>query len=406
MNLDKKRWIILICSCLINLCIGSLYAWSVFAGPMADRLGVESGALSLVFTLANAVGPVTMISGGFINDKFGARNVILAGGILFGAGMIACGFANSVIVLYLGYGLGCGLGMGMIYGCTIGNSIKFFPERKGFAGGISTMTYGISSVILPPIANMLIENVGINNTFKIIGLIFGIVICFCSCVMEKCPDGYAPKGYVQEKTANSGVGTVDKDWKGMLSSPVFYVMIILLICGAFTGLTIISQASSLSKNMMGYSAAGAALIVSVLALFNSIGRVCAGMVSDKIGRIGTIRLGLVLAIVGIVFLLLSQSVGRMVFLVGMALVGICFGTFMGVFPGFTAERFGMKHNTVNYGIMFIGFALAGIIGPISISKIYMATGSYGTSFIVAACFACIGLVLTFIYQLIIRKSDS
>ena len=115
MSLTKKRWIILAASCLINLCIGSLYAWSVFATPMAAYLssvtGSEVAGLAIIFTIANAVGPITMISGGFINDKIGPKWVIFIGGILFGLGMIASSFAKSVGMLLLTYGLGVGLGV-------------------------------------------------------------------------------------------------------------------------------------------------------------------------------------------------------------------------------------------------------------------------------------------------------
>ena len=143
MNLTKKRWIILVASCLINLCIGSLYAWSVFATPMAEYLtmitGNEVKGLAIIFTIANSVGPVTMISGGAINDKLGPKWVIFIGGLLFGGGMILSGFATSIGMLTMTYGLGVGLGVGMVYGCTVSNSVKFFPDRKGLIGGIGVL---------------------------------------------------------------------------------------------------------------------------------------------------------------------------------------------------------------------------------------------------------------------------
>lgn len=144
-KLDKRRWIILTASCLINLCIGSLYAWSVFASPLAEKLNETAGYsgtaaltaanLAIVFTVANSVGPVTMISGGWINDKLGPRWVVFSGGLLFGLGMITCGFAGNIPFLIVAYGLGCGLGMGLVYGCTISNSVKFFPDKKGINRG-------------------------------------------------------------------------------------------------------------------------------------------------------------------------------------------------------------------------------------------------------------------------------
>ena len=105
MNLTKKRWIYLVLCCLINLCLGSIYAWSVFATPMAEHLTkfahhmLTTGDLAIVYTIANAVGPITMISGGFFNDKFGPKAVIFTGGLMFGLGLIASGFVHSVGML-------------------------------------------------------------------------------------------------------------------------------------------------------------------------------------------------------------------------------------------------------------------------------------------------------------------
>ena len=152
-KLTSKRWLILIASCLINLCIGSVYAWSVFAKPEAAWLSsfgreLTAGDLAIVFTVANSVGPITLISGGFINDKLGPKWVIFSGGLLFGAGMILSGFATALWQLVIFYGLFCGLGIGLVYGCTISNSVKFFPDKRGLIGGIATASYGISSVLI------------------------------------------------------------------------------------------------------------------------------------------------------------------------------------------------------------------------------------------------------------------
>lgn len=403
MTLDKKRWLILLASCLINLCIGSLYGWSVLSGPMAAYLtqintGVlyTTGTLAVVFTIANAVGPITMISGGYVNDRLGPKKVILTGGILFGGGMIVSGFATNLVLLILGYGLGCGLGMGMIYGCTIGNSVKFFPDKRGLIGGIATATYGLSSVILPPIANRLIEKNGISATFKILGVAFLVVICAASFVEEQCPADYAPKGYVSATGKKDGAQ--EKNWKEMLQDPTFYILLGILLCGAFTGMMMISQTSSMAQNMLGLSAATAALIVSMLALFNAAGRVLAGLLSDRFGRIRVILGCLLLGVFGLVCLLLTHMAGTIVFYPGICCIGFCFGAFMGVFPGLTADRFGSKNNTVNYGIMFIGFALAGILGPITISKIYAAFGNYDKAIIVAIGLAVIGIILCSVFQ--------
>ncbi|AET58020.1 nitrate/nitrite transporter [Paenibacillus terrae HPL-003] len=411
MELTKKRWIILIASCFINLCIGSIYAWSVFSAPMAEYLSsvtglsLTPGNLAIAFTITNSVGPITMISGGWINDRFGPKKVIFVGGLLFGGGMILSGFATSVGYLVLAYGIVLGLGTGMVYGCTISNSIKFFPDKRGLVGGITTAAYGISSVIIPPIANSLISRSGVTSAFIIIGIAFLIIVCAASFFIEKCPSDFVPAGWTP-KTVNVGRSIQnDKDWKGMLSSPLFYIMILLLMCGAFAGLMCTSQASPIAQKMIGMSAAAATTVVSVLALFNTGGRIIAGYISDKIGRINTLAFSSVFSVIGLTLLYFSGEGSVLTFYIGISVIGLCFGALMGVFPGFTADQFGVRNNSVNYGIMFIGFATAGYFGPSIMSHVYSTDSSYQRAFVIAAVLGITGLVLTFVYKFTTRKNQ-
>lgn len=407
MNYTKKRWIILIASCFINLCIGSIYAWSVFATPMAEYLnGINgtvftAGTLAIVFTVTNSVGPITMITGGRINDKFGPKKVIFVGGLIFGIGMILAGFSKSLPMLILSYGIILGLGVGMVYGCTISNSIKFFPDKRGLVGGVTTAAYGFSSVIIPPIANSITSSFGVTTSFKSIGIVFLIIVCGASFFIEKCPDNFEPEGWTPPVT--KGNQLKNKDWKEMLSSPIFYVMITLLTCGAFYGLMCTSMASALAQNMIGMTPATAAIVVSVLALFNTAGRIVAGYISDKIGRINTLSMAFIISIAGLLCLSTSAQGDVVKFYIGISIIGVCFGSFMGVFPGFTVDQFGPKNNSVNYGIMFIGFAFAGYIGPTVMKNVYAADGDYKRAFIIGIVMAIVGLALTFVYKFVNKK---
>ncbi|MTK09271.1 MAG: OFA family MFS transporter [Hungatella sp.] len=401
MDYNKKRWLILIASCFINLCIGSLYAWSVLSVPMAEYLSQLTGAtltardLSIVFVIANSVGPITMITGGTINDTLGPKLVVLIGGIMFGGGMFLSGYARSVSFLIGTYSLLLGLGLGMVYGATISTSIKFFPDRRGLVGGLTTATFGISSVIIPPIAAMIISKTGVTSAFKVIGAVFAVIICLSALIMEKCPADFVPEGYTPP--AANKQAAINKNWKEMLQTPVFYVMILLLTCGAFAALMFIPMASPLAQNIVGMSTASATAAVSTLALFNVLGRVLAGSISDRIGRINTLALACVLSVIGLIMLYFCGEGDVVLFYIAISIIGICFGSFMGVFPGFTADQFGPKNNSVNYGIMFIGFALAGYVGPTILNNIYAATGGYKNAFLTAMAISIMGLGLTFVY---------
>lgn len=409
MSIDKKRWIILVAACLINLCLGSIYAWSVFASSMSEYLSqtmketITVADLAIVYTVANSVGPITMISGGWFNDRLGPKRVIAIGGIMFGVGMILSGYANSITFLMLSYGILAGLGLGMAYGSTISTCVKYFPDKRGLIGGITTAVYGLSSVILPPLVTIIVEKWDATIAFKSIGLCFLIIIIICTFFMEQCPQGYLPKGY-QPSVKQSQ--QVDMNWKEMMKSPIFYCMILLLTSGAFSGMMVISQASGIAQNMVGMSAIAASGAVSILSLFNALGRIVAGYISDKIGRIHTLMMACILSILGMLCLYMTGMHSEGIFFIGISIIGISFGAFMGVYPGFTADQFGARYNSVNYGIMFIGFALAGYFGPQVMRTIYMNTNTYQNAFLIACGCSVFGVLCTLVYKVMQKKSIS
>ena len=380
-----NRTAVLIASCFVVLCVGSLYAWSVFAGPMAEYLsaltGKEIASLAIVFTVANAVGPITMISGGAVNDRLGPRTVLFVGALLFGFGMIGSGFAKSVAALIVCYGLGCGLGNGMIYGTVVSNAVKFFPDKSGFVGGLTTACYGGSSILIPPVANALMQRMPVTSAFKVLGAVMLVILCASAFVIQKAPDTPPQTGAAMQK---------DYTWREMIREKRFVLMLLTLCCGAFAGMMFISQAAVIAKNMMGFSAAAAAAVVSLLALFNTLGRLAAGTLSDRFGAVGTMRVTFAASALAGLLLFLSREGSLVLFYVGLALTGFSFGSIMGIYPGFTATQFGRKNNSVNYGIMFIGFALAGLFGPSLMNLVHGATGRYQPAFLISALLAVLG----------------
>lgn len=389
-SFDRKRWRTLILYCAMNLCVGSLYAWSVLAGPLQTHL--QSGDLSLVYTVSTAISSVTMIGGGFLQQRLGSRRVLFIGGVLFGLGLVLSSFVTAAPYLLLTYGLGCGMGEGTVYGCTLSTAINLFPERRGFAGGVVTAVYGFGSVLTPPVASMLIRHVGIVNTLRILGTGFFLVICLATSFVEDTPKDITPMG------GELGQG---KTWLQMLSDPVFYWMFLFLFCGVVSGSMIISRASALAQMMAGMSEMGAAIMVSVLSLFSVGGRLVAGPLSDKLGRINTLLMMLLISLLGMVILLLVGRVNQWLFIPGIMAIGVGYGSFLAVFPGMVADRFGPRYQNVNYGIMFLAFSLAGVVGPSGASLIYAETSRYTGAFLMAIAFCLLGIVL----NAVLRRAD-
>lgn len=393
MNIMKKRWQLLIASCFVALCIGSVYAWSAFASPMRAYLSACAGReipnLSIVFTLVNAVGPVTMLCGGAVNDRLGPKGVLLAGGALFGGGMIGSGFARSVTALALTYGLGVGLGVGLIYGVIVSNTVKLFPDRSGLAGGIITACYGASSVIMPPLIQRLSETRHVTDAFKLLGAVMTVVICATAFVIRPCPPDFQVPGTAQR----SGGESRDYTCREMLREPDAWLMLLTLTCGAFAGMMVISQASQIAQGMMGMAAGPAAVAVSVIALFNTLGRLGSGALSDRLGAPGALRITFAASLLACILLFFCPAEGRVPFYIGISVIGAAFGSVMGVYPGFTARRFGRRNNSVNYAVMFVGFALAGLTAPQITDTVLRASGRYQPAFLISAALALLGELL-------------
>ncbi|MDC7125599.1 MAG: OFA family MFS transporter [Spirochaetales bacterium] len=422
MELKKRRWIVLIASCIINLCIGTAYAWSVFGKAWALLLGVQT---AIAFTLNNSVGPITMISGGKINDVLGPKWVVFAGGLIFGGGSLIAGIFHTFTSLFIGYGIMMGLGMGLVYGCTVNNTVKLFPDKRGLIGGLTTMAYGLGSVILAPVARWMVYDKfaikdaagavttnGITSTFIVLGIVYMAIICIGAFFTIKVPENYQPEGWTPPPPKPNVRIPKDKNWKEMLADPVFYVMLCMTLSGAFCGLMLISQVFAIATDQTTFAmtSVAAANIVMSLALFNAFGRVTSGWISDKIGRINTLTITLSLAAVGLLLIFSSASAeaaNNSLFTVGVCMVGFAFGSTMGVLPGFTADQFGSKNNTMNFGIMFIGFALAGILGPMIMQNMKPTPKTFSNaSYIVAVAFAVFGVIMSFVFRAMTKEKSN
>ncbi|MCL1910678.1 MAG: OFA family MFS transporter [Leptospirales bacterium] len=415
MDLKTKRWVVLIVSCVVNLIIGTGYAWSIFAQPWSKFTGVEIAQLGLVFGICNAVGPITMITGGKILDKFGPKWVVFVGGLAFGGGIALAGSmteqgSNSIFWLFFGYSIIFGLAMGLIYSCTIGNTVKWFPDKRGLVGGLTTAAYGLGSVILTLSLRGKVDDTNITQVFVTLGIIYAIVVCVGAFFIAPAPAGYVPEGWSPPAPNPNVKAPTNKKWNQMIADPVFYVMFLTILSGAFFGLMMISNAAPIAGRALGFAPNDAFYVVMALAFSNTVGRVVCGWISDLLGRINTLTVALVLAILGL-FLINTGVTGGAgsTFVIGICIVGFCFGAFMGVFPGFTADQFGPANNGINYGIIFIGFALAGWFGP-KIVQIFTAgkqaealKAGYSTAFFVAMGIAAFGLVMTFIFRAMTKK---
>lgn len=385
-SLKHKRWQVLAASISINFCLGTYYAWSIFAAGYMDLFQWPADKLTIVFILSALLGPVSMTIGGKMMDKYGVRVVILLASILYSAGNFFCGVIESLAVLYVVYPATVTLGMSTVFNCTVNNSIKFFPEHRGLVSGVVTTSIGGATIFIAPLVQMLIHIFHVQMTFRIIGIASMVIMIAASLFIRQAPE--------QEglSVPHRKVRSVDKNWKEMLKTPLFYALVLMFLAGATAGMMIASQLAIMAQGIVKVTAAAAAVAVSVFSFMNAAGRVTYGILADRIGWRNVLII-MFLAILAGEALLITSGYGTWIrFLIGISMVGICYGGFIGIYPAITAENFGTKNQGTNYGIMFWGFAIGGLVGPqLTVSLGNVGSNPYIGGFIAAFVIAAIGL---------------
>ena len=396
MNLDRRRWVVIAAGIMANLCLGAVYSFSVFKGPLREHLGCSETQVAFAFSLNMAFLPVGMVISGKIADRRSPGLVVALGGVLFGAGMFLAGFTNSVLWLYATFGVMLSLGNGAIYGAVVAGAVKWFPDRRGMASGLVVSALGMGTLIIAPIAQRMIDvpQLGAFGAFKVLGIAFVVIIVAASRFIVNPPAGYVPTNFSPEAASVNG-GAQDMSWPRMLTTLNFWLLCVLYFTGAFSGLMVASQASSIAQQLTGLTAAAASVVVGVFGLTNATGRLFWGAVSDRIGRFQALAL-MFLITAAVMFSFSALGAVWIGLVVAIALVGLCYGGYLGIFPSLCADAFGSRNLMVNYGILFSGFSVAGILGPRISASLRESTGGYAESFVVAGITAGIGLLVALV----------
>lgn len=391
--MKKNRWIILIACVLINLALGAGYAWSVFQGPLMEEFGWTTSQASLAFSISFAMVPVAMMVFGPLQDKIGPKWITFFGGLMFGAGMILTSFITSIGMLYVTYGLILGFGIGSAYGCTTATTVKWFPDKKGLAGGLTAAGFGSGALVFAPIARSLISNVGIQSTFFYMGI--GLLILICGAALTlSAPEKAIVSGKAQ-------ISQIDKKPKQILKTSTFWLLWGVYILGCIAGLMMIGHASMIAQEHLGYAVGAATVVVMIVSLSNTFGRIIWGSVSDKVGRYKTVMLMFITSSVGL--LLLFFNISAVLGVIGIIFIALSFGGFLGIYPGITADNWGSVFNGSNYGVMFTAYGVAAVGGPMMAAFLKTSSGgSYTMPFIISLVLNLVGLAL--ILLMINRKN--
>ncbi|PHR58850.1 MAG: MFS transporter [Arcobacter sp.] len=403
----KNRWIMVLAAMAIHLCIGSVYAWSVYVNPIHTTMNWSLTDVTIAFSVAIFFLGLSAALMGKLVERKGPRVAATLAAILFGLGTVGAGMAihlESKILLYLTYGVLGGTGLGIGYISPVSMLVKWFPDRRGMATGLAIMGFGFASAISGPAIKILIDSVGISSTFYILGSIYFIVMFSAAQYLQNPPEGYMPERF--SDAIASGKKKIKEDLVNITRNEAvktarFYGLWIMLFINVTCGIAIISVASPLLQEVIGISALAAASAVGLMGIFNGAGRIAWASISDYLTRPLVFILFFVTQIVA--FYLLTSVTSILLFQVLLYYIMMCYGGAFASIPAYIGDIFGTKELGAIHGYILTAWALAGLAGPIIIAYVKDTTGSYtGTLYVFVGLFF-IALITSVLMLVNIKK---
>ena len=395
MEAEKGRWILVVTGLLINVCLGSIYAFSIFRKPLEALWGLTSSQSGYPFMVFLAVFAIAMPLAGNLVARWGPRKTTMLGGLLVGVGWIIASFSPNITFLTILYGVIGGAGVGIVYGCPIVVVAKWFPQKSGLAIGLTVMGFGVSALVIAPLMKAMIDNpdIGTLNTFLYLGIAFLVVITLLAQLLSFPPAEWAPAGVKTASATTATTPTINLSRQEMLRTHSFYALWATYTIGCLTGLMAIGIASPVGTEVAKLDATTAALAVSLFAVFNGLGRPLFGAITDKLGPKHTAMISFAM-ILGVSLLISFLGQGNaLLYLFAFCVLWMCLGGWLTIAPTTTGIFFGKKHYAQNYGLVFTAYGAGAILGTLLSGNIKDITGSYLGAFPIVAGLAILGMII-------------
>ncbi|AIE82780.1 hypothetical protein FB03_05360 [Actinotignum schaalii] len=424
----------LVCACLLTFITGCSYVFSIFQLPATQLYGL-SAAMG-AYTLTNALAPLPMLLGGYFIDRGRAVWTATIGALCAAIGWATAACASSPLQFVLGYGFIGGIGMGLVLTSALSNTLRFFPGRRGLISGIISCVNGASGIVMAPLAQRLLDSSNLRTTLLVFAGLYAVIALIVAFNYRAAPvEGVAAPAAVTatEPAADSAraaaapaVPTVPAaepaaepapapargtrpslTTRQMLATPDFWLIFAIFIAGAFSGLMIVSNAAPIAAKMFHFSAASAALFVSLYACAGAAGRFCFGWLADHLGHARTLEVTFCCDAFGLL-LLIAGGRGTLtggIFLAGGLLaLGLSYGGTIAIMPACVMDRFGPRWQGINYALAFTGFSVAAIFAPRLGAQIgAMYDGDYTRAFLYAIIASATGLGCARILHLRTRR---
>ncbi|MCC6344331.1 MAG: OFA family MFS transporter [Bryobacterales bacterium] len=350
----------------MQVLLGVIYSWSVFRPPLAQLHGWSNAETIAPYRYSLLAFAAGMIVAGFWQDRKGPRVVAGAGGLLLSAGCLLSGiFGDSLTGLVASYGIVAGVGVGFAYVTPIAMCIKWFPDKRGMIVGLAVMGFGVGPLVFGPLIEALIGDdpaalaTTIPRTFYILAAIFFVGVIGAAQLYRVPPAGWQPPGWTASARQAGGAElmprVVVRTWQ-------FYALWVVYFLGTSVGLTAIGEASPLLKQMAANSAITAGTALGIMSIFNGLGRLGWGSISDRVGRKGAV-MGMCAVSIAACAGFLRAPDGFTTVLTGLCLAAFSYGGYLALMPSFTADYFGPKNVGANYGLVFSAWGVCGFVVP-------------------------------------------
>lgn len=403
--MDKKttpRWLVLAACAICGGMTGVCYVWSIFKAPLMEVTGIASTTATFAYSLFLICVFISNALTAQVVKHINPKKLVGIAGIGFGLSYVLTGFATNTFTLYLFFSVLGGISDGFIYNLTVSVALRWYPDRKGFANGVCIGAMGLAPVIFAPLGNWLIQNYSVKISFIVCGVIL-LVLRFIFGMFVKDP----PEGYMADYIPEGGMTLASKretPTRKLFGKPLYWVLFIIMITAGTSGQMITGQAASIGADTCGLTPAQTASLVAILAIANTAGRFGFGWISDRIGRIPALIISL--AITTIDMLVISNFLTSYgMFILFVCLAGIPFGALMALMPAFVSDVFGAKSFSGNWPFIYVGYTIAGFIGPMLSAWMYELRGSYSVAFTFAGIVPILGIVLLLAAAKLLKKED-
>ena len=380
------RWGQLVMGIICMAMIANLqYGWTLFVNPIADKHHWTKAAIQVAFTIFVLTETWLVPIEGYLVDKYGPRVVVMGGGILAGIGWVINAYADTLTLLYIGAAIG-GIGAGAVYGTCVGNALKWFPDRRGLAAGLTAAGFGAGSALTIVPISAFIHSHGYQAAFLNFGIGQGLVVFVLAWLLTRAPEA-------AKSPAAAKLQQTRKEYSPgeMVRTPTFWVMYAMFVMVGAGGLMAVAQLAPIARDfqiadtpvsLMGLAMPALTFALAIDRVLNGLTRPFFGWVSDQIGRELTMFIAFGLEAVGILALYqFGQDPVMFVILTGV--VFFAWGEIYSLFPSTCADTYGSKYAAANAGLLYTAKGTASLLVPLS-SVLMAATGSWQSVFIAAS----------------------